>query len=128
MRGVVVLSRAFTPGEGDDAAIFNLTQADFCDDAEPGEAEREVKERGDEGALAADILEDLNTDSIRSLRRSFDVIGGEDGVQEGEFVKMMMAYLNPDDGRPPPKDEVWCNAARRMRLEVDADLHSSARM
>lgn len=90
-------------GENEEAAIFNLTQADVTIAEEA--PERQIKERGDEGALAADILEDLNTDSIRSLRRSFDVIGGEDGVQEGEFVKMMMAYLNPDDGRPPPKDE-----------------------
>ena len=43
----------------------------------------EIRERGDEGALAADILNDLNTDSIRSLKRNFITVGGEDGVQEG---------------------------------------------
>ena len=79
-----------------DAATFSLTAVPSEEEVE--EVIRQVKERGDEGALAADILEDLNTDSIRSLRRSFDVIGGDDGVQEGEFVKMMMAYLDPDDG------------------------------
>jgi len=82
--------------ESKEAATFSLTALPSEEEVE--EVLRQVKERGDEGALAADILEDLNTDSIRSLRRSFDVIGGDDGVQEGEFVKMMMAYLDPDDG------------------------------
>ena len=90
-------------GDGDEVGVFNLTQTGASNEEPP---ERQVKERSDEGALAADILEDLNTDSIRSLRRSFYDIGGEDGVQEGEFVKMMLAYLNPDDGEVQMKNEV----------------------
>jgi len=92
-------------GEEEEAAIFNLTMLGL-DEPEEKPKKRQVKERGDEGALAADILEDLNTDSIRSLRRSFHVIGGEDGVQEGEFVKMMLSYLDPDDGLTRRNNEV----------------------
>ena len=94
------------PQEDPDAEFFLTAIGGSTEEEEIEEVIRQVKERGDEGALAADILEDLNTDSIRSLRRSFDVIGGDDGVQEGEFVKMMMAYLDPDDGAARMNQEV----------------------
>ncbi len=95
--------------KAEDVAAFFLTAITEKDSITIPDIPR--KKRGDDSGLAVDILEDINTDSIRSLRRSFEIIGGEDGVQEVEFVKMMLAYLAPN-AHPhgdDPMDEKVCS-------------------
>lgn len=113
------------PAEGDTLQSF-LTECPI--ESESDDEPYEIRERGDEGALAADILNDLNTDSIRSLKRNFITVGGEDGVQEGEFVKMMLAYLLPGEQCDYDPDEELDRVGKLKELFAEIDVNGDGTM